>query len=35
VLWWALDLKVRVIQDKLRADGVSLDMGDREQKRLT
>ena len=28
------DLKVRAIQDKLRADGVSLEMGDREQRGL-
>jgi hypothetical protein len=28
------DLKVRAIQDKLRADGVNLDVGDREQKGL-
>ena len=28
------DLKVRAIQDKLRADGVSFDVGDREQKGL-
>jgi succinate dehydrogenase/fumarate reductase flavoprotein subunit len=28
------DLRVGAIQDKLRADGVSLDKGDREQKGL-